>query len=108
MNDMELMRRYAAGEEEAFQELVSQDKDSLYAFLWRFLNQSDLVDDVRNTLDYDEHMPDDDLIWDETAAAVIGELETAVEELNAVLALLENRNGGSPGAAGVEPYAASE
>jgi RNA polymerase sigma-70 factor (ECF subfamily) len=156
MNDMELMRRYAAGGEEAFEELVSQYKDSLYAFLRRFLNQSDLVDDVfqetllqlylsrdtfdlsrpfrpwlfaiaankakdalrrmqridsanlgsmldsdepsiddvLNTVDYDEHMPDDDLISDETAAAVIGELETAVEELTAVLALLENGNGG--------------
>ena len=156
MNDMELLKRYAAGEEAAFEELVSQYKDSLYAFLRRFLNQSDFVDDVFqetflqlylrrdtfdlskplrpwlftiaankakdalrrmqridsanlgsmldsdehsiddvvNPLDYDEHMPDDDLIWDETAAAVIGELETAVEELNAVLALLENGNGG--------------
>jgi len=43
---MDLMKRYAAGEEEAFQELVKQYKDSLYAFLRRFLNQSDLVDDV--------------------------------------------------------------
>ena len=46
MSDMDLMKRYAAGEEEAFQELVKQYKDSLYAFLRRFLNQSDLVDDV--------------------------------------------------------------
>ena len=46
MNDMELLKRYAAGEEGAFQELVSQYKDGLYAFLRRFLNQSDLVDDV--------------------------------------------------------------
>ncbi|MCX5645331.1 MAG: RNA polymerase sigma factor [Phycisphaerae bacterium] len=46
MNDMELMRRYAAGEEGAFQELVTQYKDGLYAFLRRFLNQPDLVDDV--------------------------------------------------------------
>ncbi len=46
MNDTELLRRYAAGEEEAFQELVSQYKDSVYAFLRRFLSQSDLVDDV--------------------------------------------------------------
>jgi len=111
---------------------VSQYKDSLYAFLRRFLNQPDLVDDVfqetfmqlyvsrdtfdlsrplrpwlftiaankakdalrrmqrvdsanlgslfdsdehsiddvLNTLDYDEHMPYDDLIRDETAVAV--------------------------------------
>ncbi len=66
------------------------------------------MNDMLNTLDYDEHMPDDDLIWDETVAAVIGELETAVEELNAVLALLEDGNGGSHDAAGMEPYAASE
>ena len=170
MNDTELMRRYVAGEEEAFQELVSQYKDGLYAFLGRFLNQSDLVDDafqetllqlylsrdtfdlsrpfrpwlftiaankakdalrgiqriesanlggmldsdepsiddVLNTSDYEEHMPDDDLIWDETAAAVIGDLETAVEELNGVLALLEHGNGGSHDTASVEPYVASE
>ena len=29
MNDMELLKRYAAGEEGAFQELVSQYKDSV-------------------------------------------------------------------------------
>jgi len=46
MSDMDLMKRYAAGEEEAFQELVKQYKNSLYAFLRRFLNQSDQVDDV--------------------------------------------------------------
>jgi hypothetical protein len=44
MNDMELMSRYAAGEEGAFQELVNQYKDSVYAFLRRFLNRLDLVD----------------------------------------------------------------
>ncbi|MCU0914918.1 MAG: RNA polymerase sigma factor [Planctomycetes bacterium] len=46
MNDMELLKRYAAGEEGAFQELVSQYRDGVYAFLRRFLNQPDLVDDV--------------------------------------------------------------
>jgi RNA polymerase sigma-70 factor (ECF subfamily) len=46
MNDTELLKRYAAGEEEAFQELVRQYRDSVYAFLRRFLSQSDLVDDV--------------------------------------------------------------
>ena len=132
MNDIELLKRYAAGEEGAFHELVSQYKDGLYAFLRRFLNRPDLVDDVfqetfvqlyvsRDTfdlskplrpwlftiaankakdalrrmkriessnlgsmfdsdehsmddvldmLDYDEHLPHDDLIQDETAAAV--------------------------------------
>jgi RNA polymerase sigma-70 factor (ECF subfamily) len=132
MNDMELLRRYAAGEEGAFQELVNQYKDGVYRFLRRFLNRPDLVEDVfqetflqlyvsrdkfdpskplrpwlftiaankardalrrrqrsdatnltsmfdsdecsiddaLNTLDQDEHMPYDDLIRDETAAAV--------------------------------------
>jgi RNA polymerase sigma-70 factor (ECF subfamily) len=46
MNDVELMKRYAAGDEGAFQELVKQYKDSVYAFLRRFLNDRDLVDDV--------------------------------------------------------------
>jgi RNA polymerase sigma-70 factor (ECF subfamily) len=46
MDDMSLLKRYAAGEEEAFQELVRQYKDSVYAFLRRFLSQSDMVDDV--------------------------------------------------------------
>jgi RNA polymerase sigma-70 factor (ECF subfamily) len=132
MNDVELMKRYAAGDEGAFQEIVSQYKDSIYGFLRRFLNDRDLVDDVfqetflqlyvsrdtfdqskplrpwlftiaankakdalrrsqrvdatnlgslfdsdehsiddvLNTLDYDEHMPYDDLIREETAAQV--------------------------------------
>jgi RNA polymerase sigma-70 factor (ECF subfamily) len=132
MNDAELLKRYAAGDEGAFQELVGQYKDSVYAFLRRFLNDRDLVDDVfqetfmqlyvsrdtfdqskplrpwlftiaankakdalrrhqrvdatnlgsmfdseehsiddvLNTLDYDEHMPYDDLIREETAAQV--------------------------------------
>jgi len=132
MNDVQLLERYAAGDEGAFRELVSQYKDSVYAFLRRFLNDRDLVDDVfqetfmqlyvsrdtfdqskplrpwlftiaankakdalrrkqrvdspnlgsmfdsdehsiddvLNTLDHDEHMPYDDLIRDETAAAV--------------------------------------
>ncbi len=46
MNDVQLLQRYAAGDEGAFQELVSQYKDSVYAFLRRFLNDRDLVDDV--------------------------------------------------------------
>ena len=132
MNDVQLLKRYAAGEEGAFQEIVSQYKDGLYAFLRRFLNHPDLVDDVfqetfmqlyvsrdtfdlskplrpwlftiaankardalrrmqrvdstnlgsmfddeehsiddvLNTLDHDDHLPYDDLIRDETAAAV--------------------------------------
>jgi RNA polymerase sigma-70 factor (ECF subfamily) len=132
MNDVQLLKRYAAGDEAAFQEIVSQYKDSVYAFLRRFLNDRDLVDDVfqetfmqmyvsrdtfdlskplrpwlftiaankakdalrrrqridstnlgsmfdseehsiddvLNTLDHDDHLPYDDLIKEETAAAV--------------------------------------
>jgi len=46
MNEVQLLKRYAAGDEGAFQEIVNQYKDSLYAFLRRFLNDRDLVDDV--------------------------------------------------------------
>ena len=46
MNDVELLKRYKAGEEKAFQELVSRYKDGIYAFLRRLLNDRDLVDDV--------------------------------------------------------------
>jgi len=35
-----------AGEEDAFRELVSRYKNSLYAFLRRFLNRQELVEDV--------------------------------------------------------------
>jgi len=46
MDDTNLLRRYAAGEEEAFQELMTRYKDSVYAFLRRFLSRTDLVEDV--------------------------------------------------------------
>ena len=46
MNDTGLLQRYAAGEEGAFQELVGEYKDSVYAFLSTFLNRPDLVDDA--------------------------------------------------------------
>jgi len=46
MNDVPLLERYAAGDEGAFQEIVNQYKDGVYAFLRRFLNDRDLVDDV--------------------------------------------------------------
>ncbi len=46
MNDVQLLQRYVAGDEGAFQELVRQYKDSVYAFLRRFLSDRDLVDDV--------------------------------------------------------------
>ena len=44
--DAELLVRYAAGEEAAFREIVSRYKNSLYAFLKRFLNRHDLIEDV--------------------------------------------------------------
>ncbi len=46
MNDVQLLKRYAAGDKGAFQEIVNLYKDSVYAFLRRFLNRPDLVDDV--------------------------------------------------------------
>ena len=45
-SDKELFARYAAGDEAAFRELVNRYKNELYAFLRRFLNQQDLVEDV--------------------------------------------------------------
>lgn len=46
LTDSELLTRYMAGEEGAFRELVNRYKNSLYAFLRRFLNRQDLVEDV--------------------------------------------------------------
>lgn len=46
MDDTKLLKRYAAGEEAAFQELMSRYRDSVYAFLRRFLSRSDMVEDV--------------------------------------------------------------
>jgi RNA polymerase sigma-70 factor (ECF subfamily) len=46
MNDVQLLERYTTGDEGAFQEIVSQYKDDLHAFLRRFLRRQDLVDDV--------------------------------------------------------------
>jgi len=149
MNDVQLMKRYAAGDEAAFQEIVHQYKDSVYAFLRRFLNDRDLVedvfqetflqlyvsrdtfdqskplrpwlftiaankakdalrrnqridstnlgsmfdsdehslDDVLNTLDHDGHMPYDDLIREETAAAVKRVIARMPAKLREVLIL---------------------
>ena len=44
--DAELLTRYTAGEEAAFREIVDRYKNGLYAFLGKFLNQHDLVEDV--------------------------------------------------------------
>ena len=46
MNDTGLLQRYAAGEEGAFQELVGEYKNGVYAFLSTFLSRPDLVDDA--------------------------------------------------------------
>ncbi len=46
LTDAELMQRYVEGDEAAFREIVSRYKNTLYAFLKRFLNRSDLIDDV--------------------------------------------------------------
>lgn len=46
MDDTRLLKRYAAGDEEAFQQLMNRYRDSVYAFLRRFLNRSDLIEDV--------------------------------------------------------------
>lgn len=40
------MNRYVAGDKDAFRELVTQYKDPLYAFLRRFLNQQQFVEEA--------------------------------------------------------------
>ena len=44
--DAQLLQRYRSGNEDAFKEIVTRYKNPLYAFLSRFLNQQDLVEDV--------------------------------------------------------------
>ncbi|NLH18089.1 MAG: RNA polymerase subunit sigma-24, partial [Phycisphaerae bacterium] len=39
LTDAELLNRFRQGEESAFRELVNRYKNSLYAFLRRFINQ---------------------------------------------------------------------
>lgn len=45
-SDAELLQRYRQGDEYAFREIVSRYKNSLYAFLRRFVNHEDIVEDV--------------------------------------------------------------
>jgi RNA polymerase sigma-70 factor, ECF subfamily len=45
-SDAELLTRYIAGDEAAFREIVERYKNALYAFLRRFLNRQDLVEDA--------------------------------------------------------------
>lgn len=44
--DAELLARYSDGDGAAFSEIVNRYKNGLYAFLHRFINQKDLIDDV--------------------------------------------------------------
>ena len=44
--DSQLLEQYKAGNEDAFREIVERYKNPLYAFLRRFLNRQDLVEDV--------------------------------------------------------------
>ena len=46
VSDAELLQQYMQGDETAFREIVNRYRNSLYAFLKQFLNQSDLVEDV--------------------------------------------------------------
>jgi len=45
-SDADLLARYIAGNEDAFTEIVERYKNALYAFLRRFLNRQDLVEDA--------------------------------------------------------------
>ena len=45
-NEHDLLHRYAAGDKDAFREIVTQYKDQLYAFLRRFLNQQQLIEEA--------------------------------------------------------------
>ena len=46
ISDSELLQRYRQGDEQAFREIVSRYKNSLYAFLRRFVSHEDVVEDV--------------------------------------------------------------
>lgn len=46
LTDNELLMQYRNGDDHAFHELVNRYKNSLYAFLRRFVNQQEVVEDV--------------------------------------------------------------
>ncbi|MHC5089967.1 MAG: RNA polymerase sigma factor [Planctomycetota bacterium] len=46
VSDSELLQQYRLGDEQAFKEIVSRYKNTLYAFLRRFVNREDIVEDV--------------------------------------------------------------
>ena len=45
-DDSELLKQYQLGNAAAFKKIVTRYKNPLYAFLRRFLNRHDLVEDV--------------------------------------------------------------
>jgi RNA polymerase sigma-70 factor (ECF subfamily) len=45
-DEQDLLRRYVAGDKDAFREIVTRYKDPLYAFLRRFLNQQQLAEEA--------------------------------------------------------------
>jgi RNA polymerase sigma-70 factor, ECF subfamily len=46
LSDAQLLTQYIAGDETAFREIVERYKNPLYAFLRRFLNRQDIVEDA--------------------------------------------------------------
>lgn len=46
LSDAQLLTRYIAGDETAFREIIERYKNPLYAFLRRFLNRQDIVEDA--------------------------------------------------------------
>ncbi len=46
IDEQELLHRYVAGDQEAFQQIVTRYKDPLYAFLRRFLSQTQLIEEA--------------------------------------------------------------
>ncbi len=46
IDEQELLHRYVAGDRDAFQQLVNRYKNPLYAFLRRFLNQTQLIEEA--------------------------------------------------------------
>ncbi len=45
-DEPELLKRYMAGDEDAFREIVSRYRNDLYAFLRRFLNNKEMAEDI--------------------------------------------------------------
>jgi len=46
LSDSELFTRFAAGDQDAFREVVNRYKNALYAFLKRFVHKQDMIEDV--------------------------------------------------------------